>query len=465
MRTRRPRRPAAGLTALVGAATVLAVVLGLARGLTGNESPASPPGAAAPTPISVPAILPLPVAVAGSGPGPAGLRAALAAALGDPALGRGSAAVVVDAGSGRVLLSTGSSRPVPPASTAKILTAVAALERLGPGTRLETRVVPGDEPDSLVLVGGGDPTLAGPGAPPSYPRSARLADLATGAARELVAAGVRRVRLGVDATLFSGPALAPDWSPGYLTAGDVARVSALAVDGGRLRPGARPRSPEPALAAGRLFGRLLSRAGVTVVGPVTAARAPAGTVPLAVVRSPPVAALVERMLTDSDNDLAEALARLGAVRSGLPGTFAGGATAVARAVAALGVDSSAVRLYDGSGLSKADRLEPRVLTSLLTLAASAGHPELRPVLTGLPVAGLTGTLVDRYAQPQATGGSGLVRAKTGTLTGVSTLAGVTLDADGSLLAFALVAPLAADRRGAERALDRLAAVLAGCGCR
>lgn len=463
MRTARRGAPAAGIAAVVGAATVLAVVLGLVLVPPGAGRPAASRGVAAPTPTAVPAILP--AAVPGSAPGPAGLRFALAAALRDPALGRGSAAVVVDAGSGRLLLSTGAGGPVPPASTAKILTAAAALERLGPRTQLETRVVAGGRPDSLVLVGGGDPTLAGPAAPPAYPRPARLVDLATGAARELVAAGVRRVRLGVDASLFSGPALGPAWSPGYLSAGDVAPVSALEVDGGRLRPGARPRSPDPAIAAGRLFGGLLSRAGVAVVGAVTAARAPVGAVPLAVVRSPPVAALVERMLTDSDNDLAESLARLVAVRSGLPGTFAGGATAVSRALTALGVDPSAVRLYDGSGLSRADRLEPRVLTSLLSLAASAGHPELRPVLTGLPVAGLTGTLVDRYAVPPTTAGAGLVRAKTGTLAGVSTLAGVTLDADGSLLAFALVAPLTPDRRGAERALDRLAAVLAGCGCR
>jgi D-alanyl-D-alanine carboxypeptidase/D-alanyl-D-alanine-endopeptidase (penicillin-binding protein 4) len=462
VRIRRPWLLGAGVAALVAVVTALAVVLGL----TGSGRPAAPPPAAGTggtAPIRVPAVLPVPAGAMSAGP--AGLRAALAAGLRDPALGRGAAAVVVDAGSGRSLLSTGTTAAVPPASTAKILTAVAALERLGGRSRLETRVVTGSRPDSLVLVGGGDSTLAGPEAPRTYPAPARLADLASGAARELAAAGVRRVRLTVDASLFAGPPLGPAWSPGYLTAGDVAPVSALEVDGGRVRPGARARSPDPALAAGRLFGRLLGRAGVTVVGQVSAARAPASAVPLAVVRSPTVASLVERMLTDSDNDLAEALARLVALRSGAPATFAGGAAAVRRAVVALGVDPSAVALYDGSGLSKANRLQPRVLTTLLSLAASPGHPELRPVLTGLPVAGLTGTLTDRYAAPPALGAAGLVRAKTGTLTGVSTLAGVTLDVDGELLAFALVAPAAPERRGAERALDRLAAVLAGCGCR
>lgn len=460
MRVRRSRlfAAAAGAAALA-VVTVLAVVLDP----PGSDRPVASRTVVRPAALVVPAVLP--AAGAGVPPGTAGLRRALAAALRDPALGRGAAAVVVDAGSGRPLLSAGAPGAVPPASTAKILTAVAALERLGPRTRLETRVVAGLRPDSVVLVGGGDPTLAGPAAASAYPPAARLSDLATASARELLAAGVRRVRLTVDASLFAGPALGPAWSPGYLTAGDVAPVSALEVDGGRVRPAARQRSPDPALAAGQLFGRLLGRAGVTVAGPVTAAKAPRGAVALAVVRSAPVASLVERMLTDSDNDLAEALARLVALRSGLPATFAGGAAGVGAAVTALGADPADLRLYDGSGLSKANRLQPRVLTRLLSVASSPAHPELRPLLSGLPVAGLTGTLVDRYTLPTATGAAGLVRAKTGTLTGVSTLAGVTLDADGDLLAFALVAPAAADRRGAERALDRLAAVLAGCGCR
>lgn len=461
------RIPRLRLFALGVLAMLAVTVVGLVLAATSQPGgPGRPPAVSrGSTPAPVPSVPPvLAAATPEAPPTAAGLAAALGAALRDPALGPGAAAVVADAGSGRLLLSAGASGAVPPASTAKILTAAAALERLGPSARIETRVVPGLTADSLVLVGGGDATLAGPAAPVTYPRPARLADLASAAAKSLTSAGVRRVRLTIDASLFTGPALGPAWSPGYVADGDVAPVSALAVDGGRVRPGERPRSPDPALAAGRLFAQLLGRSGVTVVGPVVAGQAPAGAVPVAVVRSPAVAALVERMLTESDNDLAEALARLVAVRTGLPGTFAGGSSAVTRAVVALGVDPAAVRLYDGSGLSKANRLEPRALTTVLSSAASTGHAELRPLLSGLPVAGLTGTLADRYAAAPASGGAGLVRAKTGTLAGVSTLAGVTLDTDGDLLAFAFVAPVAPDRRGAERALDRLAAVLAGCGC-
>ena len=71
---------------------------------------------------------------------------------------------------------------------------------------------------------------------------------------------------------------------------------------------------------------------------------------------------------------------------------------------------------------------------MVRLVASGEHPELRPVLTGLPVAGFTGSLAYRFDQAPA--GRGLVRAKTGTLSGVSGLAGVATDREGTPLVFA-----------------------------
>jgi D-alanyl-D-alanine carboxypeptidase/D-alanyl-D-alanine-endopeptidase (penicillin-binding protein 4) len=123
-------------------------------------------------------------------------------------------------------------------------------------------------------------------------------------------------------------------------------------------------------------------------------------------------------------------------------------------------------LYDGSGLSRRDRLPVGVLGQILATAASSRHPELRAVLTGLPVAGFSGTLEDRFDAGKAAAAAGVVRAKTGTLTGVGALAGVTRDADGRLLAFAFVAgdvPAGGSDR-ARAALDRAAAALAACGC-
>src|SRR5690606_37435918 len=148
--------------------------------------------------------------------------------------------------------------------------------------------------------------------------------------------------------------------------------------------------------------------------------------------------LVERMLTHSDNDLAESLAREVAVAAGKPGSFRGASEAVREQLAELGVPLTGSRFGDGSGLDRDDRATAGLLTDLLARAADPGRPELRAVLTGLPVAGCNGTLAGRYTDGDARAGAGLVHAKTGTLSGVNTLAGTVVDADGRLLAFAFL---------------------------
>ncbi len=179
-------------------------------------------------------------------------------------------------------------------------------------------------------------------------------------------------------------------------------------------------------------------------------------------RSAPLAAQVERMMTNSDNDIAETLARQTALATGGEGSFAGGGAAIRSELERLGVPLKGVRFADGSGLGRGDRLSARTLTRLLTLAADPRRPELRPVLTGMPVAGFSGTLSGRAGDGAA---AGLVRAKTGTLTGVNTLAGTAVDAEGRLLAFAFLAEGTPAKEPAESALDRLAATVASCGCR
>jgi D-alanyl-D-alanine carboxypeptidase/D-alanyl-D-alanine-endopeptidase (penicillin-binding protein 4) len=241
---------------------------------------------------------------------------------------------------------------------------------------------------------------------------------------------------------------------------------AIEVLGGAVG-GRKARLADPALDAGRRFAGLLQARGIRVVGPVVRAAAPAGATPLARVDSAPVEELVEEMLTDSDNTVAEALARLVAARAGRPATFADAGAAVLEAVRRLGIPTAGVRLVGGSGLGAANAVPAHTLTSLLVLAASPGHPELRAILPALPVAGASGTLADRFAAPRERAGRGVVRAKTGTLTGVSTLAGTLVDADGRLIAFAVMADRVppAGTLAARRALDAVAVTLAGCGCR
>ena len=162
--------------------------------------------------------------------------------------------------------------------------------------------------------------------------------------------------------------------------------------------------------------------------------------------------------------VAEVLARLVAVAEGRPATSEAAVGAVADVVTRLGVAPGELRLLDGSGLARGAAVSPAALARLLTLAISPEHPELRPLLTGLPVAGFTGTLSERF--PATGSGAGAVRAKTGTLTGVSALAGTVRDAKGRVLVFAVLAdevPAGATKR-ARAALDRFAGTLASCGC-
>jgi serine-type D-Ala-D-Ala carboxypeptidase/endopeptidase (penicillin-binding protein 4) len=126
-------------------------------------------------------------------------------------------------------------------------------------------------------------------------------------------------------------------------------------------------------------------------------------------------------------------------------------------------------LADGSGLSRNDRVTPALLTDALMLAVKPDHPELRVLFPGLPVGGYSGTLRDRYRKPAGgAAAAGQVRAKTGTLSGLSAIAGVVVDADGRTLVFAVIADAVPNAGGnpspSQEALDRLAAGLASCGC-
>jgi serine-type D-Ala-D-Ala carboxypeptidase/endopeptidase (penicillin-binding protein 4) len=376
-------------------------------------------------------------------------------------------AVVIDAATRRVLFDQRGGQAAVPASTTKLATTTALLASVGPDHRLTTKVV--QSRTAIVLVGGGDPTLAGPAMTPArlaaaYPRPASIVDLARQTALALKRSGRTQIRLDYDASLYEGQRTAPGWKPNYLKDGEVAPVTALMVDEGRITPGidTAPRVADPVTAAVQVFAQQLRRFGVTAR---TGARviAPKGATQLAAVQSPPVSELVEQLLTNSDNDLAEAMARQVAIGRRLTPDFAGGAKAVHEVLARLGV-ARGVQTFDGSGLSVKNNITPQALARIVSLAASGGHPELRSVITGMPIAGFSGTLSDRYLGNGTQGAAGLVRAKTGTLSDVSTLAGLAYDRDGRLLAFAFMANEVKDVGASRDSLDLLATALAGCGC-
>jgi D-alanyl-D-alanine carboxypeptidase/D-alanyl-D-alanine-endopeptidase (penicillin-binding protein 4) len=416
---------------------------------------------------------PLPVlaALPGQTPKPttAGLTAALAAALRRPGLGARVVFDVTDAATGSSLLGRGADTPVVPASTAKLLTAVAALSVLGPQTQLPTRVVAGADVDEIVLVAGGDALLAaGRGRPDAVIGRAGLADLADATAAALTSAGRAKVTLRLDDTLFTGARTSPAWRPSDLTAGFVAPIAPLAADDGRAVDGHPARTADPALSGARTFAKLLAARGISVPATVSRVSAPTGAAaiaaPIAQVLGAPIGDVVEHMLVESDNTVAEVLGRLVAAHTGAPATFAGAGAAVLETVGDLGVPVAGARLVGGSGLARGGLLAPHTLTATLVLATAPDHPELRPVLSGLPVAGVTGTLADRFTGAGATAAVGVVRAKTGTLTGASSLAGLVVDTDGRLLAFAVLADRVPRTADARDALDAVAGVLARCGC-
>lgn len=425
---------------LIAPIATSSVVTDVARALPA----AAPAGSAGPV---------LPPADAGAGVAPSGVAAVLDPLLEDASLGGEVGAVVIDVATGAVLYARDATTPRSLASNQKVFTSLAILDALGPEGTVTTSVTWDPATSMITLVGAGDPTLASVSADGSS-----LASLAD----QVAAAIDGPVSLTYDASLFSGPQIAPGWSEDYPATGVAAPVSALLVDRARTT-GSEAREPDPARAAATVFAAQLAERGISVdaIEEGTAS----GEI-VATTESVPVATMIETMLTESDNDMAEVLAHLAGAESTGSGSFASGASATMAALTAGGISTQGAVFVDGSGLSYEDVATPQTLAEAVALASSESAPASTwPIVLGLPVAGLTGTLADRFQGPETGGAAGFVRAKTGTLIGVSTLAGTVVDADGRLLAFALMSDATTDVDASREALDRAAAALAACGCR
>ncbi|MEU1042154.1 D-alanyl-D-alanine carboxypeptidase/D-alanyl-D-alanine-endopeptidase [Streptomyces sp. NPDC005551] len=438
-----------------------AAALNRQGGTDHGRDPGAAPGGPRPAPSAASVLAALSGATGPARP-PAerALAGVLDPLLQNPSLGTRRSAVVVDVATGRRLYGTGAGEALTPASTTKIATAVAALTAAGADHRITTRAALEPDTGEVVLVGGGDPTLTA--RKKTDGGWASLRTLAADTARTLKARKREKVTLSYDTSLYAGSGQPPSGVEGNL-----AQVTPLMVDEGRLddsSSGAAGRSPDPAADAARKFAELLEAEGIETTAPGPS-KATGRSSTLAEVASPPLSALVERMLTNSDNDIAEALARQTALASGEPASFKGGGTAIRAQLKKLDMPLHGAVFADGSGLNRSDRLSAELLTALLAKAGDPARPELRPALTGLPVAGFTGTLSQRYADGADRPATGVVRAKTGTLTGVNALAGTVVDTEGRLLAFAFLASGTTDRTSAQSALDRSASALAACGCR
>jgi D-alanyl-D-alanine carboxypeptidase/D-alanyl-D-alanine-endopeptidase (penicillin-binding protein 4) len=372
-------------------------------------------------------------------PASAGAQGTLAALQGDLAhqmaiSGSRSSAYVYDISTKQPLYSARPTTPRPPASVEKLFTATAALQRLGPTTRLSTTVFGtgqlgpnGVWEGDLYLKGGGDPTFGDS----AYIRShySGLGASVSTLVNQLVHTdGIRAVRGSVygDESVFDSQRGEP--SSGYRQDPFLeGTLSGLAFDRGA--SGSEKVAHAPAAYAARKLWAALKDVGVSIRGASAAASTPAGGTQLAQVSSPTIAQLLALMLPPSDNFFAETLVKdLGAAAGGA-GTTSAGAAVVAKTIAELlGIHP---RVVDGSGLSESDRTSVYEVTDMLAVLQPT---PVGAILRGsMAVAGRTGTLAKRM---RSTGAAGRCQGKTGTLTGYSNLVGYCQAANGHLLAFA-----------------------------
>jgi D-alanyl-D-alanine carboxypeptidase/D-alanyl-D-alanine-endopeptidase (penicillin-binding protein 4) len=330
-----------------------------------------------------------------------------------------------------------------PASNMKVLTATAALEKLGAGTRITTTVTASTPPrgrtlhGNLYLIGAGDPFLWTPSyermQDPPQPLFTSLPALAA----KVRAAGITRITGSVlgDERLFDTQRGVSSWKPSYEQEGDVGPLSALEVDNGfsltkPLGPAARP----AAMAAG-VFTTLLRADGVKVHGPARAGASPAQAVAVTSIASAPLAKVVDAVLRVSDDTGAELLTKLLGKRFGAGGSTVAGVAVIRADLAADGLPVGELHAADGSGLDRDDRVTCALMDADLRHVGTSG-----PLFPGLPIAGQTGTLAPRF---RGTPAAGRLHAKTGTLDGVAALSGFVLAARGDRApTAALRAPIA-----------------------
>jgi D-alanyl-D-alanine carboxypeptidase/D-alanyl-D-alanine-endopeptidase (penicillin-binding protein 4) len=321
-----------------------------------------------------------------------------------------------------------------PASTEKLLTATAALKVLGPDFHYETKAVAAPAPSGgsvpqLWLVGAGDPVLATADYVAylqSQPTTrddvvtTRLEALADG----IVSQGVRSIPGGVvgDDSRYDQQRYLPTWEPSYRTEPNIGPLGALTVNGGYKVAGGHPAPvDDPALHAAQTLTQLLQARGVQVGPPKAHQAAPPGATAVASVSSPSLHDILVSDLRASNNLADELLVKELGVRAAGQGTTVAGMHEVAAILQGLGIPTSGLNLVDGSGLDRGNRVRCTTLAQVLDLAR---QPAFRTVLDGLPVAGESGTLAVRL---RGTALAGKLRAKTGSLNGVSGLAGL-LDA-------------------------------------
>jgi serine-type D-Ala-D-Ala carboxypeptidase/endopeptidase (penicillin-binding protein 4) len=364
------------------------------------------------------------------------------------------------ASTGEILWRTDAESPTVPASVIKLVTASAALDVLGPDFRFVTRVVEGEEPGQLWLVGGGDPTLSRtlPGQTTFYTEPPRLRDIA-----DQVVAYVDRDDtpsrvsvLGVDTERYRDfPEWNDNWRSNAWSLGFMAPVTAFMVDGGRLSPqdAYSARTRDPVDQATRALIDTIRQAGGSTPARAESTTAPEGTAVVAEVFSQPLPVLLDQMIRQSDNQIAEALIREVALalsttdfdkaaRAGLPQPV---------------VASAQFYADDGSGLSSAARMSAELAAAVVV--GLVNTPEAEIIVSSFAVPQEQGTLQRRFSSNAELAQA--LTGKTGTLQGVRSLAGV-IDGDDPLV-FAVFLTGSSVTDSSRTLIDSLVAQFYDCG--
>jgi D-alanyl-D-alanine carboxypeptidase/D-alanyl-D-alanine-endopeptidase (penicillin-binding protein 4) len=373
--------------------------------------------------------------------------------------GGASGLLVVEAESGQVVCASAPGRPRSLASNMKLFTTSTALSRLGPESRIPTKVFRDGKVDangvlhgSLYLQGGGDPTLGTPAFYDSY-----LAGLGTdifALTPQIKAAGIKSItgRLYADDTIFDRLRGVAD--SGYATSPEIGPLSGLDFNSGFSgSTSSSGFSSDPAkLAASKLAGSLHAN-GIGVPPQVALRPTPPNAERVAMIRSPTLTRIVNTTDVWSDNFFAEMLIKLLGARLGGAGTTAAGASVVEAFARS---HNSGVHAVDGSGLTRSNRASPRQVVNLLL--AMREDPAGEDLIEDMALAGHEGTVADRM---HGTAAYGRCRTKTGTLTGVSNLSGYCFNKSGRVMVFSVLMNSVANLSLAHLDQDRIAGAVAG----
>ena len=373
------------------------------------------------------------------------------------ALPRDLAALVIDAPAqscvvvrqeGQDLFAKDPDEPLVPASVQKLATAHAALSALGPEHTYRTVAIAATEPaggvlqGDLYLLGGGDPLLATDDYAPLLVAEGAEPTLLDDLAADLTAGGLTLINGGVIAIedRYDTETTVESWPESWVEAGSVGTLNPAALNQGyRTQPGISTTAglapePEPALRTAVLFDDMLEARSVRI--PQRPGVAQPGTdfenfVELGSISSAPLGSHLRYLLTESDNTTAEmVLKEVGLAWTGTGSTL-DGALAVLEVLATdAGRPILVFPPVDGSGLSPDNRLTCRQVSDILEIGGPDGT-----LASYLPTVAVSGTLEDRFGDSDAVG---RVRAKTGTLPGVSSLAGFATGADGRPITFAVI---------------------------